>query len=257
MAKHKLIYTSALFIILVSSFGTSCGKLNIFNFGSPKYQGDIDFSKHEQLKGKKIFIDPGHGGKGTSDRFRIGPGGITEEEVNLRVGLILCDMFEKSGADVLMSRTRDKDVPLRDRVDSVNEFMPDLLLSVHHDGSPRPMDNVNYPSVFIWGNKKVNPMSNALADLLLEEFNRLMEVKGSVVSGFTVYKETGTMILRGTRYTCPGVIGEAGFFTDEKHAKRLSDVHYNQAEAEAYFTAVSRFIERGLPKAEVLISSPM
>ncbi len=166
-------------------------------------------------------------------------------------------MLEKAGALVSYSRKNDKDVPLNDRVDMVNEFAPDLLISLHHDGSPRPMDNVNYPAVLIWGNKKVSPMSYSFAELLLDEFNRLMDVKGAVVSDFSLYKETGTMILRETRYTCPGILGEAGFFSDEKHAKRLNDIHYNQAEAEAYFNAVSRFIERGLPKAEVLISSPV
>jgi N-acetylmuramoyl-L-alanine amidase len=253
MIKHKFILISALIIICTLSI--SCSKLKILNFGSPEYEGDIKLVNHDWLKEKKIFVDPGHGGKGTSDSFRIGYGGITEEEVNLRVALILGDMLEKAGAVVSYSRENDTDIPLKDRVDMVNEFVPDLLISLHHDGSPRPMDNVNYPAVLIWGNKKVSPMSYDLAELLLDEFNKLMETKGAVVSDFSVYKETGTMILRETRYICPGVIGEAGFFSDEKHASRLNDIHYNQAEAEAYFYAVSRFIERGLPKAEVLISA--
>jgi N-acetylmuramoyl-L-alanine amidase len=256
MTKHKFILI--FFSIIFFSLNISCSKFKILNFqiyNLYKYEGDIKLDKHIWLKGKKIFLDPGHGGKGISDRFRIGPGGITEEEVNLRVALILGDMLEKAGALVFYSRENDKDIPQKDRVEKANEFVPDLLISLHHDGSPRSMDNINYPAVLIWGNKKVSPMSYAFAELLLDEFNRLMDVKGSVVSDFSVYKETGTMILRETRYTCPGVIGEAGFFSDEKHVKRLNDRHYNQAEAEAYFTAVSRFIERGLPGAEVLISS--
>ncbi|MBN2403598.1 MAG: N-acetylmuramoyl-L-alanine amidase [Spirochaetes bacterium] len=256
MINKKFIFI--LVFIILFPFSISCSKFKILNFriyNLYEYEGDIKPAGHDWLKGKKIFVDPGHGGKGTSDRFRIGPGGITEEEVNLRVGMILGDMLEKAGALVYYSREKDEDIPLRDRVDMVNDFQPDLLISLHHDGSPRPMDNVNHPSVLIWGNRKVNPMSFAFAELLLDEFNKLMDAKGAVISDFSVYKETGTMILRETRYTCPGAIGEAGFFSDEQHAKRLNDIHYNQAEAEAYFIAVSRFIERGLPKAEVLISS--
>ncbi len=249
-----------IFLFIASLSNVSCSKLKFFNFqlyNLYEYEGDINLARHSWLKEKRIFLDPGHGGKGASDRFRIGPGGITEEEVNLRVALILGDMLEKAGAIVFYSRETDRDVSQKDRVEKVNESAPDLLISLHHDGSPRPMDNVNFPAVLMWGNKKVSPVSYAFAEILLDEFNRLMDVKGTVVSDFSVYKETGTMILRETRYTCPGVIGEAGFFTDEKHAKRLNDRHYNQAEAEAYFNAASRFMERGLPKAEVLISSPV
>jgi N-acetylmuramoyl-L-alanine amidase len=258
MTNRNFLFICALFIIFLSSI--SCNKFKIFNFelyNLYDYEGDIRLSKHTWLKDKKIFLDPGHGGKGSSDRFRIGAGGITEEEVNLRVALILGGMLEKAGAIVGYSRESDEDISQADRVKKANDFVPDVLISLHHDGSPRSMDNVNYPAVLIWGNKKVSPMSYEFAELLLNEFNRLMDVKGAVVSDFSVYRETGTMILRETRYTCPGVIGEAGFFTDEKHAKRLNDRHYNQAEAEAYFNALSRFIERGMPRAEVLISSPV
>ncbi len=247
--------TSVILIIMIFAAGIlGCG-LNIFKYESYKYTGDIDFAEYEWLKGKKIFVDPGHGGKGASDRFRIGPGGITEEEVNLRVGMILKDMLEKSGAIVGLSREKDVDISLDDRVDMVNKFLPDLLISLHHNGSARRVDDVNYPLVFIWGNRKVRPLSYTFAEYLLDEFQRIMDEKGVILSDFSVFKETGTRILRETKYTCPGVIGEPGFFSDETHSKRLNDILYNQEEAEAYFYAIAKFFERGVPKAEVLTSS--
>jgi len=254
-------YKIFLLIILISfcTLSLNCDVqyiIKLFKFNSYKYSGDINFTKYGWLKGKKIFLDPGHGGQGENDRFRIGPDGITEEEVNLRVALILADMLGKAGVVVSMSREKDDDIPLPDRVDKANKFTPDLIISLHHNGSIRPSDNVNYPLVFIWGNKKVGPMSYSFAEILLDEFQRIMGEKGLVLSDFSIFKETGTMILRETRYTCPGVIGEPGFFSDIKHAKRLNDVQYNQEEAEAYFYAIARFFERGIPKAEVWISSP-
>lgn len=225
--------------------------------GGYKYSGDVDFTKYEWLKGKKIFLDPGHGGKGDSDLFRTGPGGITEEEVNLRVALILRDMLEKAGAVVSMSREDDDDIPLEERVIMVKEIQPQLLVSLHHNGTARRMDKVNYPAVLIWGNKRVRPESYDFASLLLDEFHRIMDEKGSILSDFSIYTETGTMILRETRYVCPGVIGEPGFFSDETNSIQLKDIHYNQQEAEAYFYAIARFFERGIPGAEVLISVPL
>ena len=60
-----------------------------------RYTGELKPSDYNSLIGRKIFIDPGHGGKGKSDRFRIGPNDITEEEVNLRVALILYSMLHE------------------------------------------------------------------------------------------------------------------------------------------------------------------
>ncbi len=256
MKNYKAIFM--VFIILICTLAlTTCGKFNIFIFGSDKYSGDINLNKYTWIAGKKIFVDPGHGGKGSSDRLRIGQDGITEEEINLRVALILEDMLERAGAIVSLSRHKDRDVPLIERVEAAVKFQPDLLISLHHNGSLRPMDSINYPAVLIWGNRKVGPASFDFAEILLDEFQRIMDKKGIVVSDFSLYKETGTMILRETRYLCPGVIGEPGFFSDSEYAGRLNDMQYNQEEAEAYFYAIGAFFKRGIPGAEVMISCPV
>ncbi|MFC1670105.1 N-acetylmuramoyl-L-alanine amidase [Spirochaetota bacterium] len=221
------------------------------------YKSKIDFYKHSWLRGKKIFIDAGHGGKGRSDRFRIGPGGITEEEINLKVALILEDMLKRCGAKVEMTRRRDVDVSLDDRALMIRKANPRLMVSIHHNGSPRRVDKVNYPIVLIWGSKHVRPASYDFAGLLLREFNKRMDVKGKILSDFSVYNETGTRILRKTRYVCPGVIGEFGFFSDEKQSMRLSSHEYNIEEAEAYFKAISEYFRRVPPVPEVIISSPI
>jgi len=218
------------------------------------YEGDLHLDRYSWLKERKIFLDPGHGGTGKADLFRMGPHGITEEEVNLRVGLYLYTMLQRAGARVAMSRLEDVNISLRERVKMVNEFQPDLLISIHHNGSPRRADGVNYPAVLFWGSKLNRPLSYDFAQLLLNEFHRIMDERGHILSDFSVFPETGTMILRKTRYTCPGVIGEAGFFSDERHARRLQDRHYNQLEAEAYFLAIAEFFKRGLPSAMVYFS---
>jgi N-acetylmuramoyl-L-alanine amidase len=217
------------------------------------YKGTMKLNEYPWLKGRKVLVDPGHGGKGDGDRFRKGPNGITEEEVNLRVGRMLADMLGKAGAEVKLTRGRDADVSLEDRAAMAAEFVPDLLVSVHHNGSIRRMDGVNYPCVLIWGSREVSRASCDFADLLLGEFQRIMDAKGSVLSDFSVFPETGTRILRETRYLCPGAIGEAGFFSDETHARHLADMQYNQNEAEAWFAAIAEYFRRGIPTATVTI----
>lgn len=220
----------------------------------PRYAGGVSPENYRMLAGKKIFVDPGHGGSGGADVFRNGPGGISEEEVNLCVALYLRDKLAGAGATVLLSREKDEDVPLEKRVAAANAFAPDLLVSVHHNGTARRMDRVNYPCVLFWGSAHNAGPSRDLAQLLQAEFHKIMEDRGRILSDFSSFPETGTMILRETRYTCPGVIGEGGFFSDERHAVRLADRQYNQLEADAYFLAIAEFFRRGVPSGKVLAS---
>lgn len=246
---RDLLHGLAARIAQSGPFLSGCGII------SKHYDGDLRLSDYPWLAGKRVFVDPGHGGLGKKDLFRIGPGGITEEEVNLRVALILASMLRDAGAEVKLARVRDVDVPLKKRVEMAEEFSPDLLISVHHNGSVRRSDGVNYPCVLAWGSDEVNPASFDFARMLLERLHGIMDRRGIVLSDFAVFPETGTHILRETRYLCPGVIGEAGFFSDEAHARHLSERLYNREEAEAYFLAAAEYFKRGLPSATVKISS--
>jgi len=247
---HKLVVLVLAVIFAFPGF-TACRKTN------SQYLELAKPAEHTWLKGKRIFIDPGHGGKGADDPFRIGPNGVTEEETNLKVGLILEELLKKAGVSVKMSRRTDTDVPLDERARLAGEFDPELLVSIHHNGTIRKDDDVNYPSVLFWGSKEVNPASYGFAGVLLEEMERIMEKKGAVFSDFSIFNETGTRILRMTNSLCPAVIGEGGFFSNGKHALRLKDHHYLEDEALAYFNAISRYLQWGVPSAELVFSCPV
>ena len=91
----------------------------------------------KSLSGLKICLDPGHGGK---EAGAVGPSGVTESSVNLGIALRLKDLLEKSGAQVIMTRTTDKDVSLEDRVRIANENKVHILLSVHNNSLPDGRD---------------------------------------------------------------------------------------------------------------------
>jgi N-acetylmuramoyl-L-alanine amidase len=242
-------------IMLLCSFAlagilVSCEKKEASQY---EYHGTIDSSAHTHLAGKKIFIDPGHGAKGNTDG-RKGPSGLREEEINLKVGIILAALCRKAGADVKLSRTSDVDLSLADRAKMANEFGADLFICIHHNGNPRPKDKVNYPSILIWGNREENPASYDLSELLLTEFNKSFDKPGIIASDYAVFRETGAQVLRETREQCPAVLGEFGFFTDPDFETFLRDESFNVTEAEHYFTAISEFFKRGNPGATILVN---
>lgn len=106
------------------------------NFPEPK---EIRLFDKPGLKGKKIAIDPGHGG---SDPGSIGANGAKEKDITLAIALELKKMLEDSGAVPIMTRTTDVDVgpsqaddreELQARVDVADKAKADVFISIHMD----------------------------------------------------------------------------------------------------------------------------
>lgn len=130
----------------------------VIRFGGQKRP---DFSKHpaiketddsenrpfrQDVKGLRITLDAGHGG---TDPGAVGPTGVTEKSVTLRIATELKDMLEKDGAIVYMTRTQDTEVSpkgadatdveeLQARCDVANRSQSDLFVSIHIDAFTRP-----------------------------------------------------------------------------------------------------------------------
>jgi N-acetylmuramoyl-L-alanine amidase len=85
------------------------------------------------LRGLRICVDPGHGGRETG---AIGLSGIKEATMNLAISLKVERMLRELGAEVIMTRRTDIDVPLGDRVATAVAAKADLLLSIHNNSLP-------------------------------------------------------------------------------------------------------------------------
>lgn len=245
-------------------FKAFCLLLLIFSFAcGDKESSKIIFSArlnqadYPWLKGKKVFVDAGHGGTAATDKFRNGPFGVTEEAVNLRVALFLEAMLKQTEVEVFMSRRSDIDVPLDERCRMVQNAQPDILVSIHHNGTIHAADGVNYTCVLIRGSHESHPASADLAVLLKDELAKVIDAPALVISDYSVFQENGTRILRETESVCPGVIGEGGFFSDPAQALLMKDTDYNKREAEAYFKAISNYFKKGLPAGQIYFSCPV
>lgn len=105
-----------------------------------------DLNKITALTNKTIVIDPGHGG---GDSGAIGPTGVMEKNVTLRVSLKLEKLLQDEGAIVIMTRRVDKAVaPSGDKASAIEELQSrcavaninkaDIFISVHADSFTRP-----------------------------------------------------------------------------------------------------------------------
>lgn len=197
----KIIVKSLLSVLMVYSVLAGCG------------------SKNTNLKDKIICIDPGHGGTTDSDSFRVGPTGEREEWINLRVALELKTILETKSCEVILTKTEDVPVTLKDRALVAIENEADVFISIHHNATA---DNaVNFPIVYFHGNASENQASVQFGRSIIKHLSKFIfnnESEMSLVSDYTIFPNSGTAVLRHS-YGIPGIIGEASFFTHPAEEK--------------------------------------
>lgn len=223
LSKSQLIVKPALAVLLTISTIISCSTSN------------------SNMADKKICIDPGHGGTAAIDSFRVGPTGEREEWINLRVALELKSLLERSGCDVILTRTTDVSVQLKDRALIAIENEVDVFISIHHNATADT--TVNFPIVYFHGNASENQAGVQLGISVIKNLSKILfnnAPQMSLVSDHTIFPTSGTAVLR-LSYGIPGVIGEASFFTHPIEEKRLKIKEYNTLEARAYFIALEEF----------------
>ena len=82
-----------------------------------------------QTRSLTVVLDPGHGGAYPHDGAH-GRNGIVEKDIALAVARKLKTILERSGANVVMTRNTDADVPLAQRAQIANESIGDVFLSM-------------------------------------------------------------------------------------------------------------------------------
>ncbi|MEI6285559.1 MAG: N-acetylmuramoyl-L-alanine amidase [Bacillota bacterium] len=185
------------------------------------------------LKGKKIAIDPGHGG---SDPGAIGLGGTHESDVTLPIALQLKNLLEENGSTVFMSRIDDRDVfapnaddgdELQARADAANSNKADVFVCIHADSfrdhSVGGTSTFYYPKTNFDGLLATSVQSALLAQTGLEN-------RGINRANFYVLKRT----------FMPSILVEMAFISNAAEEKKLLDINFQ--------TKIAIGITQGLDK---------
>jgi N-acetylmuramoyl-L-alanine amidase len=168
------------------------------------------------LEGVKIFIDPGHGGP---DPGAVGPSGLCEADVNLRVSRVLANCLrEYSGAQVMISRTGNADVSLGQRVTAANNWGADRFISVHHNASVNHDYNATETYVYYYADMTA-------IDLQEKVHSRIVEGLG-LRDGQA--RTAGFYVLRYT--SMPAILTEASYISNPYEEARLRDMGYTWRE---------------------------
>ena len=199
----------------------------------------IKKSEKSPLAGKKICIDPGHGGTQTG---AVGATGLTEKEVNLKEAKMLKKMLEEAGAEVVLTRTDDSNVTITDRWKFNRAQKTDLFVSMHHNANAQGDTSMNRMEVFYHWKDRGGPSKDA-AYLLFRELKALLDLPGKP------YMCWAYGVLRENSY--PAVLAEPSYLQNPEEEKRLKDEEYLRSISGAYYRAIVKFFEGGRPEIKI------
>ncbi|MCX6171165.1 MAG: N-acetylmuramoyl-L-alanine amidase [Ignavibacteriales bacterium] len=218
-----------------------------------------DYSKY--LSGRKIFLDPGHGGEDRKNKNK--DGSVIEADVNLRVALNLKKYLEEAGAQVFISREIDKTVALALRSELANQSGAEIFISIHHNAPSKVEDDyTNYTAVYYHAKQtdyEYEPCNHDLARYIERDLSYVMRNPGGLgsfdgtYSDYNIYPGEGFSVLRKTNI--PAVLVECAFHTSHFEELRLNNEEFNQIQAWGIFRGVAKYLRAGKPEINILADS--
>lgn len=174
-----------------------------------------------------IMIDPGHGGK---DPGAISILGFYEKDITLSVATRLASQLNRMGYRTLLTRDRDEFIELEDRCALANRFNPDLFVSLHADSCETPSVTGYTAYVAPSASWRAREAANAFVDTLAQTG---IDSRGVKTAKFKVLMDT----------TCPAVLIEMGYLSNEWEAKRLRNINIQQRMAKAIANGIQEFTD--------------
>ncbi len=202
----------------------------------------IDMSE-KGIAGKKIVIDPGHGGseKGTYGRKT----NMLEKEFNLLLANQLKISLEKLGAVVYMTRQSDTTVyqgdnyetykDLEARVEFSNERDADMFISVHGDNFPADL-SISGTTGYYYEGVPHSHQSKKLAAMISENVAEEVSTKwlGAQEQSFVVIRYNPV----------PSALIEYGFMSNKEDEQKMTTDATRQKMAQATAKAIASYYQQ-------------
>lgn len=190
----------------------------------------------QDLKGIKIYINPGHGGHDSDDRF-ISETGFWESEGNLTKGFYLRDILQSLGAEVYMSRvanTTADDLPLSQISADANSKNVHFFHSIHSNATGTT-NKANYTLLLYKEDSNTRlpafAQSKEMSDIMAPEITASNRTtSGKVFGDWSFYNPPFNLgVLKNL--AMPGALSEGSFHDYYPESWRLKSDGYLKNEA--------------------------
>lgn len=190
--------------------------------------------EEKSLKGKVIYLDPGHGGIDSGATYK----NILEKDINLTLCQKLKLALSNEGATVYLTRETDKDLSIRNkhrkrsdlisRAYLINKTKPDIYISIHQNY----IANTKWKGTQIFYNTRNKENKNIalkLTKYLKEKTSNVREPKEN--NTYYMYRFIDS----------PGVLIEVGFLSNPDDRYRLTHEKYQDIIIENLIYSIKKY----------------
>ena len=177
------------------------------------------------LKGRTIVVDAGHGGR---DPGYVGPAGIFEKFLNLKIALKLQEFLEKAGAKVIMTRTRDISTKDRKIVNLANSKRADLFVDIH-------LNCYFHPRIGGTETYYFNPQSRKFAQIMQKAVCQTIKRKNRGVKKVSYYTIHHTKM--------PSVLVESVYLTNPAEEKLILQPEFQSQVAYGMYKGIKEYVK--------------
>ncbi len=178
------------------------------------------------LRGRKFVLDAGHGGAECSDGR--GPSGLREKDVNMDIVLQLSQLLENEGAQVVLTRKGDHNIPMVDRAKLSNSVKPNFFISILQSTFASP--GVSGTEIYHFRGDKAG---EKLSKLVMDEISSSLKTKNRGVRTAEFY------LLREVKGS--SIIIQLLYITNPQDEAKLADPDFRKKAAEAIYNAINQY----------------
>ncbi|MEA1939056.1 MAG: N-acetylmuramoyl-L-alanine amidase family protein [Candidatus Caldatribacteriota bacterium] len=225
------------------------------------------------VTGKRIvIIDPGHGG---SDPGAIGPSGLKESEVALKIALDLEKLLKNAGIPTYLTRYKDEFISLEDRISFANRKNGFIFISLHANSATRNSSTAIGTETFVLSSKYIGASARDVADrenrasrthpnvdtdlaLIIADLEESANIQYSLDFAEIVQKklvdhlklknrgvkQAPFVVLKGANMAA--VLIEIAFLSNTKEEKLLKNGEFRQKSAQAIYEAIRYYLKNTL-----------
>lgn len=202
------------------------GKKLIWYIRKPPQIGALPDSP---VKGLRFAVDAGHGGDETGG---ISPTGINEKDVNLAYAGFLVELLRQAGAEVVMTRTEDRTMTLRERVEIARQTDAQIFLWLHNNSVGPGSDAAAARGTSTYFTV---PQNQELAWTVYPHLLRLgLSSFGRIFNSYYVTRTTDMLVL----------LVEGAFLSSPDDEQLLANDEFLRRLAKAIFAGVEEFLAK-------------
>ncbi len=186
-----------------------------------------------KLSSKTIVVDAGHGGH---DGGAQAPDKSAQEKnIALAISLKLASELTQEGATVILTRSTDVFIPLKERPAIANRSSADFFVSIHINSSKsgKPFGGMTFYHM-------QDPISQLLGECIQGEIAKVSKLKNLGVWSDSRLYDTGLAVLRYAEM--PAVLVEMGFINQTGDRLRMLQPEFRESVAKAIVLGLKSYL---------------